>query len=320
MHRPASMVLTVLELLQARRMTGGELARRLEVDRRTVRRYVQTLQEMGIPVEGERGRYGSYFLSRGYKMPPLMFSDEEALSLSLGLLAARRLGLAGMAPAVEGALAKVDRVMPETLRERLRVLEQTVTLSMNPPEVLPDSALVTDLVGAVDERRRVRLRYRTVSRGETQRIVDPYAVLQREGRWYLFAYCHLRKDTRLFRIDRVLEAGVRDETFERPAGLDDPDSVLRTVVNAHGPWPVEVLLETSLEHAREQVPPMLASLEETEDGVLLRGTTDSLDGMSRFLASLFCTFVVREPDELRAALGRHAAEISRLADRGGETD
>lgn len=318
-HRPTARMLTVLELLQARKMTGGELARRLEVDRRTVRRYVQSLQEMGIPVEGERGRYGAYRLRPGYKMPPLMFTDEEALGLSLGLLAARQLGLSGVAPAVEGALAKVERVMPEALRERVRVLEESVTLTVAAPATPPDSELVSEIAGAVGERRRVRLRYRSARAEETRRVVDPYAVLQRERRWHLFGWCHLRKDARLFRLDRVLASEVLEEAFERPPELDGSEAVLEAVVNAHGRWGVEVLLKTSMEHAREQVTPMVASLEEAENGVLMRCTTDSLDGMARVLAGLFCPFVVKGPPELREALGLHAAEILRLAECTEET-
>jgi predicted DNA-binding transcriptional regulator YafY len=313
MHRPTARVLTVLELLQARRMTGSELARRLEVDGRTVRRYVATLQDMGIPVEGERGRYGAYRLRPGYKMPPLMFTDEEALGLSLGLLAARQLGLAGVAPAVEGALAKIGRVMPEALGGRLRVLEETVVLSVAPPANLPEGEMVSDLAGAVGERRRVWLRYRSARREETERVVDPHALLQRERRWHLFGWCHLREDSRLFRLDRVLDAEVLEEAFERPAGLDGPEAILETLVNTIGPWEIEVLLRTSLEHAREQVPQMVASLEEVEGGVLMRCTAESLDGMARFLAGLFCPFVVKRPEELREALEQHAAEIARLA-------
>jgi predicted DNA-binding transcriptional regulator YafY len=243
-------------------------------------------------------------------MPPLMFTDEDALGLSLGLLAARQLGLSGVTPAVEGALAKVERVMPETLR----VLEQTVTLSVVAPPTPPDSELVSDLAAAVGRRRKVRLRYRSVGRKETRRVVDPYAVLQREGRWHLFGHCHLRKDARLFRLDRVLEAEVLKESFERPAELDGPDEVLRVVANAHGPWEVEVLLQTTMEQARDQVPPMLASLEEAEGGVLMRGAASDLDGMARFLAGLFCPFVVKKPLELREALKLHAAELARLAE------
>lgn len=317
MYRPTARVLTVLEFLQARRMTGRELAERLEVDGRTVRRYIETLQEMGIPVEGKRGRYGTYSLSRGYKMPPLMFTDEEALGLSLGLLAARKLGLSGVAPAVEGAMAKVERVMPEALRKRLRLLEQTVTLSMVPPKTLPDSELVSELSGAVGERSRARLRYRSAAREETSRTVDPYAVLQREGRWHLFGYCHLRSETRLFRLDRMLEVEVMEETFERPPGLEAPEGVLGALANAHGSWEVRVLLETSMERARDQVPAMLASLEEVEGGVVMRCSVSDLDGMAHFLAGLFCPFVVRSPFELGEALGRHAAELARLAKRSG---
>ena len=312
--------MTVLELLQSRRMTGSELARRLEVDGRTVRRYVTMLQDMGIPVEGERGRYGAYRLRPGYKMPPLMFTDEEALGLSLGLLAARQLGLAGVAPAVEGALAKVERVMPEALSGRLRVLEQTVVLSVASPASLPEGEMVSGIAGAVGDRRRVWLRYRSARREETERVVDPYALLQRERRWHLFGWCHLRKGPRLFRLDRVLDVEMLEEVFERPAGLDGPEEILETLVNTLGSWEIEVLLETSMEYAREQVPRIVASLEQVEDGVLMRCSVESLDGMARFLAGLFCPFVVRRPPELREALKEHASEITRLAGlRAAET-
>jgi biotin operon repressor len=111
----------MLELLQAReRIAVPELARRLEVGERTVRRYAAMLREMGIPVEAELGRYGAYSLRPGYRLPPMMFTDEEALGLTLGLLAARHLGLTAVAPAVEGALAKLERVMQEALRGRVR--------------------------------------------------------------------------------------------------------------------------------------------------------------------------------------------------------
>lgn len=143
-------------------------------------------------------------------------------------------------------------------------------------------------------------------------MVDPYAVLQREGRWHLFGYCHLREDTRLLRLDRMLDTEVLDEAFERPPELDGSEAVLEAVAGAHGPWEVEVLLKTSLERAREQVPPMVAALEEVEGGVLMRCTADSLDGMSRVLAGLFCPFVVKKPPELGEALQRHTEEILRL--------
>ena len=231
-NRPTTRLLSMLELLQTRGRIGGpELARRLEVGERTVRRYAVMLQEMGVPVEGERGRYGAYSLKRGYKMPPMMFTDEEALGLALGLLAARTLGLVGVAPAVEGALAKLERVMPEALRGRVRNLEETVSIAIARPATPADSETLLTLAAAVGERRRVRLRYRSGWAGESERVVDLYGVMQREGYWYAAGHCHLRGGMRLFRLDRVLEAELLDDTFARPEGLDSPGAVLSAVAS-----------------------------------------------------------------------------------------
>src|SRR5438067_7554116 len=114
MYHPTTRVLAVLELLQAHgRLSGAELASRLEVDRRTLRRYVETLEEMGIPISTERGRQGGYALVPGFKLPPLMFTDDEALALAVGLVAARGLGLADASLATASAQAKLERVIPE---------------------------------------------------------------------------------------------------------------------------------------------------------------------------------------------------------------
>src|SRR5215468_5612992 len=130
MYHPTTRVLTVLELLQSRqRLSGVELAKRLEVNVRTVRHYITMLQDMGIPIESERGRYGAYRLRPGFKLPPLMFTEDEALALTLGLMVARRLGLAATAPAVEGALAKVERVMPQALRVRIQAVQETLVIA-----------------------------------------------------------------------------------------------------------------------------------------------------------------------------------------------
>lgn len=116
MYHPTTRVLTVLELLQAhKKISGPELAARLEVDVRSIRRYILMLQDLGIPIEAETGRNGGYSLRPGFKLPPLMLNDEEALAVSLGLLAARQIGLAAAAPAIEGALAKIERVLPHAL-------------------------------------------------------------------------------------------------------------------------------------------------------------------------------------------------------------
>ena len=318
-YRPTTRLLSMLELLQARgRMTGNELARRLEVGERTVRRYVAMLKEMGVPVEAERGRYGAYALRPGFKLPPMMFTDEEALALALGLLSARRLGLSGAALAVEGALAKLERVMPDALRERVRVFEETVVPAATVPSRLPAGELAVTLSEAVRERRRVRMRYRSWPSEETEREVDPYAVIHKEGYWYTVGYCHLRSGRRLFRLDRVLEAQALSETFERPPGFDTPERVLESLATMQEDrWSVEVLLETGIGEARRQVPSIGTALRETSCGVLLRSSTSDLDWMARVLADLDCSFVVKRPAELREAVKQHATEISRQAGRLG---
>jgi predicted DNA-binding transcriptional regulator YafY len=318
-YRPTTRLLSMLELLQARgRMTGRELARRLEVKERTVRRYVAMLKEMGVPVEAERGRYGFYALRPGFKLPPMMFTDEEALALALGLLSARGLGLSGIAPAAEGALAKLERVMPEGMRGRVQTFEEIVLPAAIVPPRLPAGETVVILSEAVKGRRRIRMRYRSEPSRETEREFDPYAVVRREGYWYTVGHDHLRGATRLFRVDRVLEAELLEATFERPSGFDEPEGVLTALAAMpQDRWTVEVLLETALEEAREQVPSLGVILDEAEGGVLMRSTTSDLDWMARVLSGFSFTFVVREPSELRQALRRHAAEIQRLADRTG---
>src|SRR4051812_30527408 len=131
MYHPTTRVLAVLELLQTHgRMSGADMAARLAVDSRTLRRYIVTLEEMGIPIVTERGRHGGYALIAGFKLPPMMFTDDEALALSVGLLAARSLGFSEAAPAVASAQAKLERIMPANLKKRVRAVDETVRLDM----------------------------------------------------------------------------------------------------------------------------------------------------------------------------------------------
>src|SRR5512134_1990405 len=132
MYSPTTRLLSVLELLQSRKqMSGSEIAQRLEVDPRTVRRYIVMLQDMGIPVEAERGPYGSYQLRRGHRIPPLMFTESEAIALTLGLLAIREFRFPVEVAAVESALAKTERVLPEKLLQQARALQETITFHLD---------------------------------------------------------------------------------------------------------------------------------------------------------------------------------------------
>lgn len=283
--------------------------------------YVETLRDLGVPVAGERGRDGAYSLRPGFRLPPMMFTDDEALGLALGLVAARGLGLSGVAPAVEGALSKLERVMPEALRERVALLEGTVTTAAASPAVRASAGVVETLAAAARDRRRVLMRYRSGLGEETEREVDIYAVVRtvvrREGYWYVAAHDHLRGATRLFRVDRVVEAKPLKATFERPPGFGAPESVLASVsAMPHDRWTVEVVLEATLEEAREQAPTLGVTLEEAPAGaVVLRSSTSDLGWMAGVLAGLRLPFAVRRPPELRDALKRRGEEITLLAER-----
>src|SRR4051812_40791190 len=316
MYHPTTRLLAVLELLQSRgRIGGGELARRLQVDERTVRRYVTMLRDLGIPVEAELGRYGAYRLRPGFKLPPLMFSDEEALAVVLGLLAGRRMGLTVDVTATEGALAKIERVLPETLRSQVQAVSGVLTLDLRQAVQTPASEVVMAISVGASESRRVWMRYRSSSGWhgapdvETEREIDPYGVVYRTGRWYCVGYCHLRQEPRLFRLDRVIEAELRDDRFVRPVGFDCLAFVIQSVATLPRELPLNVLVRTTLEQARQVMLPGAGTLEEADGGVVLFGTVQDPDWMVRYLAGLRWPFEVREPSQLKEALKRHAAAL-----------
>lgn len=311
LYNPTTRLLTVLELLQARgRIGGSELAERLEVDERSVRRYVTMLQDLGIPITSERGRYGGYRLRRGFKLPPLMFTEDEALAVTLGLLTGRQFGAVAAAAAFEGALAKLDRVLPETVRQELRAVQETLTIDVPFGSVSPPAA--DSLIGfslATRGRRRLQIRYRSGSR-ETTRAVDPYGIVYRKGRWYAVGWCHLRTDVRVFRLDRVEEAVLTEDTFTPPAGFDVRGHLYRSLATAYSDWTVEVLLHAPIEEARQWISPIVGTLEETPQGVLLRSQVDSLAWMAHYLMGLRWPVIVLRPPELLHALQSLRAKIT----------
>lgn len=306
---PATRLLAMLELLQAHhRLGGADLASRLGVDERTVRRYARRLGDLGVPVAAERGRYGGYRLMPGYKLPPLMLTDDEATATVLGLLAARRLGLA--ATAAEAALAKVRRVLPTALGRRVEALRETLGFTLVEREaVTPDVDRVLALAASIRERRRVTLRYRSYQGAESERRLDAHGLVFHSGRWYVTGHDHLSSETRTFRVDRVLEVVPGTETYQIPPDADPVQHVTRSLANVPYEHRVEVLLRLPLEEARRRVPPSVATLSETGEGTLLRMRADSLDGMAALLAGLGGRFTVREPRELEEAVRRLAAAL-----------
>jgi predicted DNA-binding transcriptional regulator YafY len=169
------------------------------------------------------------------------------------------------------------------------------------------------LAAAVQEARRVLMRYESATGELTERLVDPYGLVHMVSRWYAPGYCHLRADLRLFRLDRVRGVELRDDTFERPVEFDALAFVQDALAVAPSAWHIEALLHTSLEEARSVVPLHEATLEEVADGVLIRLNVECLDEAARYLIQLGCPFLVRQPEELRGVLRGLAAEIAQAA-------
>ncbi|MEU4828748.1 YafY family protein [Actinomadura sp. NPDC023710] len=296
---PTTRVLAMLELLQANpRMGGAELARRLGVDERTVRRYAARLDDLGVPVVAERGRYGGYRLMPGYKLPPLMLTDDEATAVVLGLLAGRRVGLPGQA--TESALAKVQRVLPAALRDRVQALRDTLGFTLAARDsAAPDTGAVLTLAAAAREQRRVRIRYRSWQGAETERDLDPYGLVFHSGRWYVTGHDHRSGEIRTFRVDRVAAAEPGTARFEIPDDVDPVQHVTRSLARVPYAHEVEVLLETTLAEARRRIPATTATLTEAAGGVVMTTRAERLDGMARMLAGVGFPFVIRRPEELR---------------------
>ena len=311
MPHTTSRVLAVLELLQSRGLiSGAELARRVEVDGRTLRRYIATLEEMGIPISTEQGRYGGYRLVPGFKLPPLMFTDEEAQALSLGLIAARGLGLADAAPAIESVQAKLDRVLPSAPKKTVAALRESVAMHTG-TAARADAKLLRVLSESAQARRTASLRYRAADGAQTSRGFDVYGLVFRAGRWYVVGHCHLRAGLRTLRLDRVAHAEVTQKPFERPDGFHAVEYLTRALATLPRAIATEVLLRTDLATARAELHLALGLPEACKEGVLLRGSADELDWYARELMRLPFEFEVRAPRELRTTIASLARELAR---------
>ncbi len=305
MPHPTTRVLAALELLQSHGQIGGaELAARLEVDRRTLRRYITMLEDLGVPITTEQGRYGGYRLVPGYKLPPMMFTDEEAQALSLGLIAARGLGLADAAPAIESVQAKLDRVLPSAPRKTVSALRESVALQTGDPRTTADAKLLRILSEAAQSRRVAVMRYRAAEGALTSREFDVYGLVFRGGRWYVVGYCHLRAGLRTLRLDRVAHAELALPTFVRPKDFDAAEYLTRALATLPRAVPVEVFIHADMAGARREMCQTLGAVDVEGEGVRISGSADDLDWYARELIRLPFRFEVRSPDSLRDTLAK----------------
>ncbi len=314
MYHPTTRVLAVLELLQTHgRMSGADMAARLGVDARTLRRYIVTLEEIGIPITTERGRHGGYALMPGFKLPPMMFSEDEALALSIGLLAARSLGFSEAAPAVASAQAKLERIMPDALKKRVRAVDQTVRLDMVRAVAPADGDALVILSSAALAQRRVHLRYRAPDGAQSEREFDPFGLAFWGGCWYAIGMCHLRHSMRSFRLDRIIKAEPRNVAFARPDRFDALDYLRRSMSSMPRTHAFEVLLHTDLSTASKHFFADMGVFEQGDGAVILRGHTDHIDWCAGHLAGMPFEFEVRAPEALRLSVMRLGQRLLRMS-------
>lgn len=223
MSNTASRLITLIMLLQREPcQKAADLAEELGVSVRTVHRYINTLDGMGIPVYSERGPNGGFSLVRGYRMPPLVFTPQEAVAVYLGTSLVEEIWGELYEEAARGAVAKLDNVLPDEQRHEVAWARRTlVATGLHRADHAPLAPVLEKLRRAARERRRVTMVYHSRSRSRTsERDVDPYALVHRWGWWYAIGYCHLRKAIRTFRVDRIRELTLLSEAFDAPDDFD----------------------------------------------------------------------------------------------------
>jgi predicted DNA-binding transcriptional regulator YafY len=316
MSNTSSRTLRLLSLLQTHRYwPGSELAARLEVSVRTLRRDVDRLRELGYPVEANRGVDGGYQLAAGAAMPPLVLDDEEAVALAVGLQAAAQSGVAGVAEASVRALAKVVPVMPPRLRRRVEALRTaTVAVSWTGGPAV-DPAVLTAVAQACRDVERLEFGYAAADGTRTERHVEPFKLVSLGRRWYLVAYDLQRHGWRSFRLDRLQTpraTGARFRPRELPA--DDAAAFVRAGIrNLPTPYEVEVLFDAPAEAVRARVGRWVSVEEAGEGRCRMRMSTDSLDWAALAVGSGAAEFRVVGPPALREHLRAWGRRFTRAA-------
>ena len=307
-------LLRLLALLQARRFwTGAELAERLEITERTVRRDVDRLRTLDYPINATSGVAGGYQLGAGAALPPLLLDDDEALAVALGLRSAAGGTVTGMEEAAVRALAKLEQLLPARLQRRIKTLHAAVVpMHLAGPAV--DSELLTVLAAACRNHEQLRFSYGDRQDRTSERQVEPHGLVHSGARWYLVAWDVDRDDFRTFRVDRVARKPVVGRRFAPRAipGGDLAAYVSRSVSTHAYPVAARVLLHAPREEVAQRVSPLTARLEalDAHRCVLQRGGA-SLDGLALHIALLGYEFDVLDPPQLT----EHIREITKRLTR-----
>ncbi|MFC8197269.1 helix-turn-helix transcriptional regulator [Streptomyces sp. NPDC060006] len=311
-------LLQLLSLLQTpREWPGGELSDRLGVSRRTVRRDVDRLRELGYPVQATKGADGGYRLVAGKAMPPLVLDDEEAVAIAVGLRAGAGHAVEGVDEASVRALAKLEQVLPSRLRHRVSTLQAATTplTTGDGASIAPET--LTVMASTIAGRERLRFAYRAKDGAESRRQIEPYRLVSTGRRWYLVAYDLDRADWRTFRVDRVADpfaTGARFTPRELPTG-DAAEYLRQSMYRRQDTYEFEVTFAASAEFVAARLPGWLGAPEPIDgERCRLRASAgDAVEWLAVRLAMLDCEFTVHGPAELVDCVGRLGSRLSRAA-------
>jgi predicted DNA-binding transcriptional regulator YafY len=299
--KTSARLLKLLSLLQSRRSwTGPELAERLEVGVRTVRRDVGRLRSLGYPVHAAPGIAGGYRLGAGAELPPLLLDDEEAVAVAVSLRTAAGGTVAGIEETSVRALAKLEQLLPSRLRRRVSALQTyTVSLPGSPPAA--DANVLATIAASCRDRERLRFGYHSYDGTTSRRRVEPYRLVNLGRRWYLVAWDVDREDWRTFRVDRIEPRLSTDRRFT-PRKLPQRDIgayVAAAVSAARDRYQAEVILRAPLAEVAKRVPPSHGTLEEIDEHTcVLRTGAHWLGGLAVYVAMIGVDFEIVEPPEL----------------------
>jgi predicted DNA-binding transcriptional regulator YafY len=310
MGNVATRLLSLIMLLQSRPgWKAAELAAELNVSERTVHRYMAMLDEMGIPIYSERGRYGGFSLVRGYKLPPLLFTAEEATVLYMGANLVRDVWGQTYDDAVTAVTAKLDNVLPDDLRHEVAQAQQSLVVDgLSRRDYRPWEPALHTLRQCIGDRRCVRLQYRSYGQQEeTERVLEPYALTFQWGLWYLVGFCRLRQDMRTFRVDRIQQVTALEELFTMPRDFSVREYLERSM--RFGPsYTVVVHLEADVAfQARERHGHWMEITDHADGSITARFGVGGLDWATGWVLSYGSLAEVVEPPELIARV-REAAE------------
>jgi predicted DNA-binding transcriptional regulator YafY len=314
MSQTSIRLLELLSLLQGRRdWTGGELADRLQVSGRTIRRDVERLRELGYPVESLRGPAGGYRLRAGTAMPPLLLDDDEAIAIAVGLRTAARASVAGIEETAVRALVKLEQVLPAHLRRRVGALgSATTTLPVSGPTVDPQH--LTVIAAACRDSECLRFAYRSRDLTESRRLVEPHSLVNLGRRWYLVAWDRQREDWRSFRVDRLTKpasSGVRFVPRRLPA-RNAAAYVERSITARPNRFAAVVTLHAPAEEITRRVPARWGAIEPIDARTCEYRTGDEdLGWLAMRIAMLGVDFEVREPPELVEHIRAMASRLGR---------